>query len=96
MIDLKYLFIGMSINHKNNLDDPFQEVKRLLALDFNNVDNNVNKVEKNSHRKYFLLRLNITNYNVLNVGRIFYFQPINDQIREYEEIRKVATGQRDD
>ena len=96
MIDLKYLFNGMSINHKNNLVVSFEGVKRLLDLDFDIVDDNVNKVERNSHRKYFLLKLNITNYNVLNVGRMFYFEPIKDQIRKYEEIRKVATGQRDD
>ena len=29
-------------------------------------------------------------------GRNFYDQPINDQIKKYNEIRKIATGQRDD
>ena len=29
-------------------------------------------------------------------GRKFYDQPINDQIKKYDEIRKIATGQGDD
>ena len=54
--------------------------------------NNANKVERDSHRKYFLPRVNITNYNVLIDGRNLYNQPINDQIKKYDEIRKTATG----
>ena len=41
-------------------------------------------------------RVDITNYNVLTDGRNFYDQPINDQIKKYDEIRKVATGKGDD
>ena len=29
-------------------------------------------------------------------GRIFYDQPVNSQIKKYDEIRKIATGQGDD
>ena len=52
--------------------------------------------KKNSHRKYFLLRVNITNYNVLIDGRIFYDQPTNDLVKQYDKIRKTAAGQGDD
>ena len=48
-------------------------------------------VERDSHRKYFLSRVNITNYNVLIDDRNFYDQPISDQIKKYDEIRKIAT-----
>ena len=51
---------------------------------------------KESLTKYFLPRVNITNYNVLIDGRNFYDQPINDLIKQYNEIRKTATGQGDD
>ena len=44
----------------------------------------------------FLPRVNITNYNLLIDGRNFYDQPINDIIKQYDEIRKIATGQWDD
>ena len=38
----------------------------------------------------------MTNYNVLIDGRKFDDQPINDQIKKYDEIRKIATGKGDD
>ena len=47
------------------------------------------------YRKYYLPRVDITNYNVLIDGRNFYDQPINSEIRQYDEIRKVATGKGD-
>ena len=78
------------------LDPSFQGVNRLFFLAFNNTNNDANKVERNSHRKYFLPRVNITNCNVLIDARNFYDQPVNDQIKKYDEIRKIATGKGDD
>ena len=78
------------------LDASFQGVNRLFVLVFDNTNNVANKVGRDSHRKYFLQRLNITSYNVLIDGRNFYDQPINDQIKKYDEIRKIATGKGDD
>ena len=68
------------------VDASFQRLGRLFALTFNNTTANVpnnpisntnNRVLRNSHTKYFLPRVNITNYNVLIDGRIFYDQPVN-------------------
>ena len=53
------------------LDASFQGVRRLFVLAFDNTDNGAKKVERNSHTKYFLPRVNITNYNVLIDGRNF-------------------------
>ena len=78
------------------LDACFQGVNRLFVLAFDNTNNGDNKVERDSHRKYFLPRVDITNYNLLIDGRNFYDQPINDQIKKYDEIRKIATGKEDD
>ena len=87
------------------LDASFQGVRRLFVLAFNNttvnvpnnpINNTNNRVLRNSHTKYFLPRVNITNYNVLIDGRNFYDQPINDLVKQYDEIRKTATGQGDD
>ena len=78
------------------LDASFWGVRRLFVLVFNNAENGAKKVERNSHRKYFLPRVNITNCNVLIDGRNFYDQPINDIMKQYDEIRKTATGQWDD
>ena len=60
------------------LDVSFQEADGLFVFAFNNTDGNANKVERNSHRKYFLPRVDVTNYHVLIDGRNFYDQPIND------------------
>ena len=78
------------------LDASFQGVKRLFVLAFDNSGDKDKKVVRNSHTKYFLPRVNITNYNVLIDGTNFYDQPINDMIKQYDELRKTATGQRDD
>ena len=43
------------------LDACFQEVNRLFVLAFDNTENGNKKVERDSHRKYFLPRVNITN-----------------------------------
>ena len=46
--------------------------------------------------KYFLPRIEIENYNIEIDGRNFYDQPINDLIKQYNEVRKISTGQGDD
>ena len=79
-----------------HLDASFLEVRRLFVVAFGNTDNDDKKVERNSHRKYFLPRVNIINYNVLIDGRNFYDQSANDQIKKYDEIRKTSTGQGED
>ena len=54
-----------------------------------------NEVGIKDNKKYFLPRRKIENYNVLTDGKNFYHQPINDFIKQYDEVRKVSTGQRD-
>ena len=86
--------------HDNNvirfpLYASFQGVNRLFVLAFGNTENGHKKVERDSHRKYFLQIVDITNCNVLIDGRNFYDQPINDQIETYHEIGKIAIGKRD-
>ena len=77
------------------LDGFFQGTKRLFVLAFNNTDDS-EKLKETVIENICFSRANITNYNVLIDGRKFYNQPINDQIKKYEEIRKIATGQGDD
>ena len=59
----------------------------MFVLAFDNTNNGDNRVDT---------RVNITNYNVLIDGRNFYGQPINDQLKKYDNIRKIATGKGDD
>ena len=42
------------------LYDSFQDVSISFILAFDNTNNDANKVERNSHRKYFQPRVNIT------------------------------------
>ena len=79
---------------RSSLDASFQGVRRLFVLAFGNTDNGAKKVERNSHKKYFLPR--VSTYNALIDWRNFYDQPITDLVKQYEEIRKTATGQGDD
>ena len=89
------------------LDAAFQGVNRLFVLAFEDTRADeaadahaprnlvANRVIRDSYRKYFVPRVDITSYNVLIDGRNFYDQPINDSIRKYDEIRKIATGKGD-
>ena len=81
------------------LDASLKGVRRLFVLAVNNTTDDVantpnnntnNRVWRNSHRKYFLPRVNIIIYNVRIDGWNFY-----DQVKQYDEIRKTATVQRD-
>ena len=51
------------------LDASFQGVNTLFVLVFDDTNNGDNKIKRDSHRKYFLPRVDITNYNVLIDGR---------------------------
>ena len=69
---------------------------RGFVLAFDNTNNGANEVERDSHRKYFLPRVNITNYDILIDGRNFYRESINDQIKKYDDIRQISTEKGDD
>ena len=53
-----------------------------------------------STKKYliniFFQKLKLKNINVEIDGRNFYDQAINDSIKQYNEVRKISTGQGDD
>ena len=76
-------------------DASYQGVKRLFALAYDNTAG-ANRVTADSYRRYFLPKIKIENYNIEIDGRNFYDQPINDLIKQYDEVRKVSTGQGDD
>ena len=81
------------------LDSSYQGVKRLFVLAYDNTadDNDHNdQVSIDSYKKYFLPRVKIENYNIEIDGKNFYDQPINDSIKQYDEIRKISTGPGDD
>ena len=85
--DVKYI--------RELLDSSWQGVKRLFVLVYNNTASN-DQVSVDSYKKYFLPRVKIDNCNIEIDGRNFYDQPINDSIKQYDEVRKISTGQGDD
>ena len=89
------------INKGTNICDlltaKLQGVRRLFVLAYViNAGAANNEAGIKDSKKYFLPRGKIENYNVLIGGRNFYDQPINDLIKQYDEVRKVSTGQGDD
>ena len=77
------------------LDSSCQGVNRLFVLAYNNTAGN-DQVCVDSYKKYFLPRIRINNYNIEADGRNFYNQPINDSVKQYDEVRKISAGQGDD
>ena len=77
------------------LDSSCQGVKRLFVLAYDNTAGD-NQVSVDSYKKYFLPRVKIENYNMVINGSKFHYQPINDLIKKYDEIRKISTEQGDD
>ena len=78
---------------RERLDASFQGVNKLFVLPYAHGDNATNE---NSYRKYFLPRFKIKTYNIEIDGRNFYDQSINDFIKQFDEVRKISTGQGDD
>ena len=75
----------------NYLIEPrFQGVNRLFVLAFEN------DTQRKVHSANYLQNVEIKNYNVMINGENFFDQPIKDNKVTYENIRKVATGKRDD
>ena len=75
----------------NYLNNPrFQKVNILFVLSFENEN------DRTSHSTYYLLKVEIKDYNVMIDGRNFFDQPINSMSKTYENIRKIATGKGDD
>ena len=76
-------------------DSSYQGVTILFVFAYNNTAGN-NRISVDSFKKYFLPRVKIENYNIEVDRRKFYDQPINDLIKQYEEVRKISTWQGDD
>ena len=73
------------------LDSSYQGIKRLFVLAYDNTEGG-DQVSIESFNKYFLPRFKIETHNIEIDGRNFYGQPINDSIKQYDEIRKIPTG----
>ena len=77
------------------IDSSYQGVKRLFILAYGG-QGGANRVTADSYRRYFHPRVKIEYYNIEIDGRNIYDQPVNDSIKQYDEIRKRLIGQGDD
>ena len=84
--DIKYI--------RELIDSSCQGDNRLFVLAYDNTAGN-NEVSVDSYKKHFLPRIKINKYNIEIDGRNFYDQPINDSFKQYDEVRKISTGQGD-
>ena len=66
----------------------------MFALAYDNTAG-IKQVSVHSFKKYFLPRVKSESYNIEIDGRNFYDQPVNTSVRQYDEVRKVSTGQGD-
>ena len=75
----------------NHLVEPsFQGVNRLFVLAFEN------DIQRTSHSDYYLPKVELKYYNIMINRENFFDQPIKNNKRTYENIKKIATGQGDD
>ena len=98
VIDNKLVEIAAANEEKHIRKLPhssYQGVKRLFVLAYENTAGN-DQVSDNSFKKYFLPRVKIENYNIEIDGRNFYDQPINELIKQDNEVRKVSIGRGND
>ena len=75
----------------------FQGARTLFVLAYVIAANAVDdEADIKGSKKYFLPRGEIDNYDALIDARHFYDKPINDLIKQYDEVGKLSTGQGDD
>ena len=75
----------------NHLVEPsFQGINILFVLAFED------DAQRTSHSNYYLSNVEIKDYNIMINGENVLDQPIKNNKVTYENIRKIATGQRDD
>ena len=97
MIDNKIVEIARANEEgpiRELLDSSYERVKRLFVLAYDNTAGD-NQVSIDSFKKTLSSDSKTENYIEID-GRNFYKQPINDSVKQYDEVRKISTGQGDD
>ena len=70
------------------IDMSFQGVNSFLSFE--------NTTDRTVHTGYYIPKAEIKDYNVIVDGKDIFEQPIKNDLKTYDNIRKIATGQRDD
>ena len=63
---------------------------------YDNHNNGNNRVIKNDQRKYYLPKVDLNKYNVIIDGRNFYVNPIESDVENYRELKKIMIGKGED
>ena len=71
------------------INPSFQGVNRLFVLSFENEE------DRKASTGYYLPKVEIKDCNIMTDGKNFIDQPVKSDIRVYDNISKIATGQRD-
>ena len=72
------------------IDPSFQIVNILVILSFKH------NVVRTRHTGYFLLKVEIKDHNVMIDEANVLYLPVKNNVRTYDNIHKIRTGQRDD
>ena len=71
------------------IDPSFQGANRLFVLLFKD------DYGRKSHKQYYFATMEIKDYNVMMDGKNFFDQPIKNDLKTCDNIRKIAAGQGD-
>ena len=72
------------------IDGNFQRINRLFVLSFKNRTN------RKVHTKHYIPKVEIKDYNAISDGRNFFDQAIKNDLKKYDNIMNITTGQGDD
>ena len=90
----KYLpkpeLLARNTNLRHLIESSVQGVNRLFVLAFENDE------QRASNKRCYIPNVEMKDYNVMTDGKNFFDQPINNNFKTYENIRKITAGQGDD
>ena len=72
------------------IDSSLQGVNSLFALSFKDDDG------REIHKQYYIPTVEIKDYNVVIDGRNVFDQPMKNNLKTFDNIRKIAAGQCDE
>ena len=86
----------MTIHNNNNnlnylIDPTFTNVKKLFVLSFEiNDESNVKKDHRDSFSHYYVLNVEIKDFNVLIDGKDFFDLPVKNEEQTYKKIIEMS------
>ena len=87
----------MTIQNNNNnlnylIDPTFTNVNRLFVLSLEKIENNIKKDYRDSFSHYYVLKVQIKNFNVLIDRKRFFNLPVENEEEAYEKIIHMSNN----